>query len=203
MAALGEYMRRLISIVALACIPVAACAANNLSSYFTFMGFTLESTELSEIQEAMGVAPIYQRGDAAESYSVICYRLPKDNITVYFESGEMGGGTILLSYRVANESSPDFTCANATNARIRDFNVGALVIGSKTNVVISSLPKGYIADGKLGFSYFTKIQFTKEQIAKYEVEDMQYAFWDQSVNIEIIADGNVLNGFRVSKVTSW
>lgn len=82
-------MRYQVLILTVIIMPVLAAEKDNLESYFLFMGFELEETELAGIQEVLGAVPTHHEGDAAYSYTAICYRVSRDNVTVYFESGEM------------------------------------------------------------------------------------------------------------------
>ena len=183
--------------------PTSALGSENLDHYFSFMGFHLEKTELSEIREVLGDAPTHQEGDAANSYTAICYRILNSNITIYFESGEMGGGKRLISYRVNEEEKPDFPCGQTDDKRINKYSTGALKIGSNTEKTIESLPSGIESRDGNFFFYYTKIPFTEEEIEKFDVQDMKYAFWDQGVTIQLFIGKNTINGYRVTKVTSW
>ena len=196
-------MHRIFLALALITISVPALAVESLDHYFSFMGFKLEEVELSEIESKLGNALTHQKGDAAYSYTAICYRIPKNRVTVYFESGEMGGGRTLLSYRVVEEADPDFTCGQSNSEVLENYNTGVLAIGNDIDKTIGLLPGGIESREGLLFLYHTKIPFTEAQIKKFEVQDMNYAYWDQSVTIELFPINNSINGFRVTKVTSW
>ena len=182
-----------------------AIASESLEHYFSYMGFKLEETEFSKIKNILGDAKTHQEGDAADFYSAICYRLPSKKITVYFESGEMGGGTTLLGYRVEKEEKTDFLCASSENKLIENYNIGSLLIGENFNKTITAIPNGYEPNENGVFFYSSKIPFTKDEIIKNKVkdEDLKYAYWGQNVTIELTSKNNTVTGFKVFKVTSW
>jgi hypothetical protein len=196
-------MRSFLLGIVVVILAAPALAADDLEHYFRFMGFQLEKTELSEIRKELGDAPIHQEGDAANSYTAICYRIPQKNITVYFESGEMGGSRTLLGYRVVKEAKPDFPCGHSRKEIIENYNIGALVIGNNFDKTIGLLPSGVKAQEGYSFIYLTKIPFTNEEIKRLDVRDMKYAYWDQSVTIVLYPRESTLSGYRVTKVTSW
>jgi len=196
-------MRFQILLITLSMMPTLAAGSYNLDSYFVFMGFELEETELAEIQEVLGIAPTHQEGDAAYSYTAICYRVPGGNVTVYFESGEMGGGRRLLSYRIVEEEKSDFKCGNTQKKRINEYKIGALEIGKGIENTIASLPSEIESRDGNDFYYYKKIPFTEEEIKRLEVKNMKYAFWDQSITIQLFSTGDAVSGYRVTKITSW
>lgn len=189
--------------LALLIMPIIAAGSENLESYFRFMGFELEKDDLTGIQKILGTAPTHQEGDAANSYTAICYRVAGENLTVYFESGEMGGGSILLGYRVIAEDSPDFRCGSTDSRKINEYKIGVLEIGAEIEDIIESLPGEIESRDGNNIYYYKKVPFTDEEIERLEVKNMKYAFWDQSVTIQLFSAGNLVSGYRVVKVTSW
>ena len=96
-------MKLIVSLILLYLISSASFASDNHEQYLTLLGFKLESANLLKIRDKLGNAPIHHSGDAGNSYYGLCYLLPKDNVTVIFESGEMGGKNHdLLSFVVKN-----------------------------------------------------------------------------------------------------
>jgi hypothetical protein len=115
----------------------------------------------------------------------------------------MGGGKTLLGYRVVKEAKPDFPCGQSKKEIIENYSIGALVIGNNFDKTIGLLPNGVKTREGHSFVYLTKIPFTDEEIKRLDVRDMKYAYWDQSVAIVLYPRENALNGYRVTKVTSW
>lgn len=178
-------------------------ANETLEQYFLFNGYNLEETELSSIIKQLGDAPIHKEGDAHDSYTGICYQDPNANVTVYFESGEMGGGKTLLSYKVTQGMNSDFPCYKLPTDMHLNYSIGNLKLGSRLETTIQSLPKKTYSREDLLFWYINKIPFTNEDILRTGVENMKYAFWNQTVTIELFSEEKIISGYRVYKVTSW
>jgi len=88
-----------------------AYAGDVYESYTSLLGFKLEKTNLHKIINKLGHTTIRHTGDAANSYYGICYVSKENNISVYFESGEMGGNEhTLLSFRVKNKVEKAHEC---------------------------------------------------------------------------------------------
>lgn len=176
----------------------------SLSDYFKFMGFELEETELATITNILGSAQINQSGDGADSYAAVCYRVPGKNITIYFESGEMGGGTTLLSYRVKTEATSEFPCGTSISKLLSQYNIGVLVLGERMDKVFAGLPKN--PELKLGnrIVYSVSIPLTEEEVMKFGMskEDFGHVFRDTQVTINLSSENAVLTGFSVYKVTT-
>lgn len=182
---------------------MSSFAEESINSYLAFSGFELGKTTIHDVLKLYGAAEIYQEGDAGDSYTAICYHYPKQNVTVYFESGEMGGGEALLSYKFVTGLEHKFPCGNINEEDGASLKLASLKIGMKTESALSSLPKNTHAKERLTFTYWKKIPFTQEEIVRNKVKDMQYAFWDEIIAIEIHDENGLVNGFSVSKVTSW
>ncbi|MFT3929243.1 MAG: hypothetical protein QM709_02995 [Spongiibacteraceae bacterium] len=182
---------------------ISSFAEEDINSYLTFNGFQLEKTTIQDVLKSYGVTEIHQEGDAGDSYTAICYHYPKQNVTVYFESGEMGGGETLLSYKFTAGLEHKFPCGNVNEAGSAGLKLASLKIGMKTESALSSLPKNPHTKEGLTFTYWNKIPFTQEEIVSNKVKDMQYAFWDEIITIEIHDEKGLVNGFSVSKATSW
>jgi len=180
-----------------------ALAGENLEQYFNLMGFTLEESKISDVLKMMGDTVVHKEGDAANSYTGVCYFYPKNNVTVYFESGEMGGGETILSYKVIQSHESKYPCETIKTAPSKYFEIGNLKLGKDLKDTIDSLPPNVDSRKNLIFSYHTKIPFSKEDIARTKVEDMEYAFWDQSVTIQLFSEQNIVTGYSISKITSW
>jgi hypothetical protein len=178
-------------------------AGEKLDQYFTFMGFKLEESKISDVLKKLGNTVIHKKGDASESYTGICYFIPDKNVTIFFESGEMGGGETLLGYKVIQDFETKYPCREITELPKESLQIGDLNIGDNLETAISLLPKNISSRDDSTFSYYDKIPFTKEQIKKLQVEDMAYAFWDQRVTIQIFTRDNKVTGYSVYKVTSW
>ena len=181
----------------------ASFSEEKLDQYFTFMGFTLEESKISDVVDKLGDTVIHKEGDAAESYTGVCYYSSENDVTILFESGEMGGGVTLLGYKVVQGQGSKYPCREIGGLSKESFNIGSLSIDEHLEDAIKSLPQNIESRDGLTFFYMDKIPFTKEEIDKLHVQDMEYAFWFQGVTIEIFANKNKVSGYSIYKVTSW
>jgi len=179
-------------------------AVQATDEYLTLLGFELEKTNLFEIQKKLGEVPIKQTGDAGDSYYGICYLSKENNAIVYFESGEMGGSDhTLLSFVVKNTLEKSQQCGELKN-NIGDLMLGVIKLGRSIDEVRKELPQPVkvVADG-LEYRQMTRLPFTKEDIARMKIKDMNEAYWDVSVTIRVFEENGTITGYEVSKVTSW
>ena len=200
-------MRNIITAILTLFYVASVYASDVYDQYLSLLGFKLEETDLVKIRKKLGNAPIKHTGDAGGSYSGLCYVSPKDNVTVYFESGEMGGGNhTLLSFVVKNSLEKLQKCGNLAihNKGSNIFKVGVLELGKDIKHVKLLLPQPVIdTPNGIQHKHFGKIPFTKEDIERTQVQDMEYAFWDVFISIEVFEKNDVVNGYKVSKITSW
>ena len=174
--------------------------------YYSLLGFELEKTNLFEIQKKLGNVPMKHTGDAGGSYYSICYVSKKANVTVYFESGEMGGDEhTLLGFTVKNSLENHQICGNLDTYKTKNnFNIGEIKLGEEIKNIqkLIPLPMKEISNG---IKYQTSFQtpFTQEDINRTNVKDMNFAFWDTVVTIKIFANNGIINRFSIYKVTSW
>lgn len=178
-------------------------AKEGLDQYFSFMGFTLEDSTISDVIEKLGATVIHKEGDAADSYTGVCYYSPENRVTLFFESGEMGGGVTLLGYKIIQNFESKYPCREVSGISKESLKLGNLRIGENLETAIKSLPPNIKSRDNLAFFYHKRIPFTKEEIRKLKVKDLAYAFWDQSVTIQIFSSKNQVTGYSVYKVTSW
>jgi len=196
-------MKILIALIStLLCFNIAF-AGESLDQYFNFMGFTLEESKIADVLQKMGDTVVHKEGDAANSYTGVCYFYPKDKVTVYFESGEMGGGETILSYKVIQNYDSKYPCKAIDTALPKSFGMGNLKLGKDIKHTIDSLPPNIEYRKNLTFSYYNKNPFSKEDIDRTKVKDMQYAFWDQSVTIQLFSKQDIVTGYSITKITSW
>jgi len=185
--------------------PDILLASDRYEQYLALLGFELEKSNLIEIQEMLGQAPINHSGDAGGSYYGLCYVLPKQEITVYFESGEMGGNKHdLLSFAVKSSVENKLKCGELSNTSLKDIKVGILSVGEKIDTIKSKLPQP-ISKQPYGYLHknFGQRPFTQDDIKMTQVEDMKYAFWDVFTSIEVYEKNGLVSGYKVSRVTSW
>lgn len=76
----------------------------------TFAGFTLGENTLTDVQRRYGTSPINQSGDAGDSNTWLCYSTPYAE--VYFHSGELGGGSMLLGFTLSRQETEEHGCPN-------------------------------------------------------------------------------------------
>ena len=198
-------MKLKISIIFFLLIPSVIFASEKYEPYITFLGFKLEKDNLTNIKEKLGEAPINHSGDAGDSYYALCYVLPKHNITIYFESGEMGGHNHdLLSFMVKKSKEDKLQCGALTNISLSDIEVGILKIGKDKNSIKTKLPQP-ISKKPFGIQHknFGKNPFSEEDIKRMQVENMEYAFWDVFTSIEVYEQNGFISGYKVSRVTSY
>ena len=198
-------MKRIINIIIFSILPAVVIAADKYDPYISLLGYKLEKSNLIEIKKALGEAPINRSGDAGGSYYGVCYLLPRHNITVYFESGEMGGNDHdLLSFVVKETKEEKLKCGVLPDIKPSALKVGVLSLGKDANSVKGKLP-GPVKKTKHGFEHknFGKRQFTEEDIKMNQVDDMKYAFWDVFTAIEVFTHNGKITGYKVYRVTSW
>ena len=179
-------------------------AVQATDEYLTLLGFKLEKTNLFEIQKRLGNVPIKHAGDAGDSYYGICYLSRENNATVYFESGEMGGHEhTLLNFVVKNALEKSQKCGELKN-NIGDLRLGVIKLGKSIDEVRKELPQPVkvVADG-LEYRQMTRLPFTKEDIERTKIKDLNEAYWDVSVTIRVFEENGTVSGYEVSKVTSW
>ncbi|MES9855410.1 MAG: hypothetical protein ABW166_02235 [Sedimenticola sp.] len=197
-------MKRVISLLVLFSFTGPVLADSTIDDYFYLLGFKLEESTIQNVIDSLGEAGIHREGDAASSYTGVCYQNSKLETTVYFESGEMGGTyKRLLSFQVHSKPVRDYPCGVLTDEMAKKLSIGNLKLGSEIDKVVSSLPQNTYAKDNLTFSYLKKIPFTEEEIEKFEVKRKEYAFWDQFSQIDIFTENTKVSGYSVSKVTSW
>ena len=178
-------------------------SSENLDQYLFFNGVELEKSRISDVQKLFGSTEVKKKGDAADSYTGICYRVPNKNTTVYFESGEMGGGRIILTFKILLEDKSKFLCKEIEGVGVLELKLGTLSLGMDLSDAVKSLPLNTHSRRGLRFTYRDKIPFTKKQLAETGVDGLKSAFWDEYITIDLIGKGNMLTGFQVSKVTVW
>lgn len=92
-------------------LPLLFCLSSTQASdvagdrFTHYAGFDLERTTLSEVQDALGHSRVRESGDAGEYQAWVCYSTEWGE--VQFDSGEMGGGTVLLGITMSKPMSPD------------------------------------------------------------------------------------------------
>lgn len=136
------------------------------------MGFKLGESKISDVLEKLGDTVIHKEGDASTSYTGVCYFYPVKNVTVYFESGEMGGGETLLCYKVMQDFDSKYPCKEIMELPKESFQIGDLNIGDDLETAISALPKNISSRDGMAFDYYDRIPFTKEEIERLKVKDM-------------------------------
>lgn len=186
-------------------VPSALVASDKYDQYLTLLGFKLEKANLLNIREKLGEAPINHSGDAGGSYYGLCYVLPKDNVTVYFESGEMGGKSHdLSSFVVRNSIEKKLKCGVLANTNLTEVKVGILEIGKNIESVKIKLPQP-ISKKSYGLQHknFGQRPFSEADIKMTQVEDMNSAFWEVFTLIEVYEQNGLVSGYKVSRLTSW
>ncbi|GAA6136247.1 hypothetical protein NBRC116188_30380 [Oceaniserpentilla sp. 4NH20-0058] len=178
-------------------------SSEELDQYLFFNGVELEKSKISDVQKRFGSTEVKKEGDAADSYTGICYRLTNKNSTVYFESGEMGGGSIILTFKVLLENESKFLCKEIEEGGVLELKLGTLSLGMNLSDAVKSLPINTHSRRGLRFTYWNKRPFTKQQLAETGIEGLKSALWDEYITIDLIGKGNLLTGFQVSKVTVW
>lgn len=186
-----------------ACFTSSVFAGGELSEFTKFGGFELEKTELKEIFSKIGDSPVHKEGDAGESYTGICYFYPAQNITVFYESGEMGGSTTLLSYKFLSGKTTRFPCTTIENGRSQTFTLGGVKIGQTLEAAELLLPLSpYSVQGNV-YTYWNRIPFTEKDYLRVGADKSDNLAWDDMVTIEIYTNENIVTGYGVSRVITW
>ncbi len=191
-----------ISIV-LAFCTMPAFANQNVGKFIKFQTFELEKTELKEIISIVGKTKIHKEGDAGESYTGICYYYPKQNVTVFYESGEMGGSKTLLSYKFFSGQINKFPCATINDKGNEKFTISGLKIGQPLKHALSLLPKDPYSIQGMSYTYWNKIPFTESDFIKTGAKRSDNPAWDEMVTIELYENKGVVSGFGVHRVITW
>ncbi|TPW17879.1 MAG: hypothetical protein FD130_489 [Halothiobacillaceae bacterium] len=176
-------------------------AVEGYDRYLSLMGMTLEETNLHAIREKLGNTPLKNDDD---SYS-ICYSSKQSNATLFFGSNELGGSKQrLLNFYVKNGVAAEDQCT-AITADPKLFRLGAIELGKDINTVKRQLPQPVeeIKERGLLHRYYGKIPFSKKEIERLQVEDLNHAFWSLLLFIEVFEEQGVVSGYKVSKLTSW
>ena len=175
--------------------------------YTTLLGFQLEKNNLHQIQEKLGYTPIRLTGDAGGTIYKLCYISKKNNITINFESGELGGKNHeLLGFSVMNsiENSQECREIKLKDNWAKNTNIGVIKLGESFISVVSKLPKPTKRIlGGIEYQHVRKIPFTKEEIIKLKVEKLEYAFYSELTTIKVFNKNNIVSGYEVWKVTTW
>lgn len=184
---------------------VQAVASDTYDPYLSLMGFKLEETDLYKIQEKLGNSSIQQSMAMNGPHYAICYFLNKNNATIFFESGVMGGKQHqLLAYTVKSGIEKADGCTSLLSSE-NNIHLGELDLGKEINVVKKSLPQPVEDIPGYGYlhKHFYRKPFSKKDIERSGVKDMANAFWSVSIFIEIFENQGTVNGYKVSKQTSW
>ena len=199
----NKMIKRVVFVLALFAT-TATYADSVYDKHISLMGFKLEETNLYKIREVLGSVPIIHTGDAADSYYGICYTSKPYNITVHFESGEMGGNQhTLLSFVVTNSVDQSNNCGDLT-VKPKALKLGSIMLGKDINSIKGFLPQPLkIIDGGIVHQHISKIPFSKNDISKYQLLDLKNACWYTSIAIEIVGVKNLISSYRVSKITTW
>jgi len=185
--------------------PVYAGTSSIDEKYLSILGFKLEETHLSTIQEKLGQAPIHRQGTGANAVPRICYYDETNKATIYFESSPMGGQKLrLMSFTIlATNEQHDFCgILRLTETSLR---VGELALGGEINTVTKLLPQPieYIKGYGYLHKHFSTTPFSAADIKRLNVSNLRTAFWSVSIYIEVFESHNIVDGFKVSKLTSW
>jgi len=178
-------------------------ATDVYAPYLSLLGFKLEESTLYEIKEELGDATIIQSGNVTKSDFSICYTSGKN--TIYFNSNEMGGNRHrLLSFSVKNYIHKQEQCGHLT-VHDSDLQLGNIKIGTNIKTVISLIPQP--VENIKGYGYlhkhYSKLPFSEKDIERTRVKNMDHAFWSVLIFIEVFTENDKINGFKVSKSTSW
>lgn len=182
-----------------------AIASDTYDPYLSLMDFKLEETNLYKIQEKLGNSSIQQSMAMNGPRYTICYFLNKNNATIFFESGVMGGKQHqLLAYTVKTGIEKADECIPLLSSE-NNIHLGELGLGKEINVVKRLLPQPVEEISGYGYlhKHFYRIPFSKEDIERSGVKDMANAFWSVSIFIEIFESQGKVTGYKVSKQTSW
>lgn len=198
-------MKSIISVILFLLAPSVLFASDKYEQYLSLLGFRLENANLINIREKLGEAPINHSGDAGGSYYGLCYVLPKHNITIYFESGEMGGKSHdLSSFVVRNAVEKKLKCGVLASTNLTEVKVGDLEIGKNIESVKIKLPQP-ISKKPYGLQHknFGQRPFSEADIKMTQVEDMKSALWDVFTSIDVYERNGLVSGYKVSRLTSW
>ncbi len=187
----------------IACFTSSVFADGELSKFTKFGEFELEKTELREILSKIGDAPVHKEGDAGESYTGICYFYPIQNITAFYESGEMGGSTTLLSYKFLSGKTTRYPCTTIADGGSQTFTLGGFKIGQALKAAESLLPLTPYSVQDNVYTYWNRTPFTEKDYLKVGADQSDNLAWDDMVTIEIYTHENVVTGYGVSRVITW
>lgn len=183
----------------------AVQAEERYASYLSLLGFTLEKTQLHHIQQTLGNAPIHQHGNGLNASPRICYYDKTNNATLSFESGPQGGKNLrLLSFSVVSGNENHNSCG-LLRLTENDLTLGGLSLGVIFDSAKKTLPQPWEYIKGYGYlhKHFNRRPFSQREIRRFNVKDLNTAFWSISIYIEVFKDDDVITGFKISKLTSW
>ena len=174
-------------------------AKQSTDNFISFNGFELEKTQLVDVIDFIGETDIHKEGDAAESYTGICYYYPNQNITVFYESGELGGSKALLSYKIFEGHKTKFKCLSIKETTT-EFSISGLKIGLTLEKAINILPNNPHEVRGTSYIYWNKIPFKKGDYEKLNLKPSINYVWDELVTIELYEKNNLIIGFGITRV---
>ena len=174
-------------------------AEKSTDSFIRFNGFELEKTQLSDVIDSVGETEIHKDGDAGESYTGICYYYPNEDITIFYESGELGGSKTLLTYKVVKGHKAKFKCLKI-HETVTEFSISGLKIDLTLKDAIDFLPNMPYKVRGLSYIYWNKIPFNKDDYRRLNLKHEGNYVWDELVTIELYENNNLLTGYSVTRV---
>lgn len=181
-----------------------AFAAEEVISLTQFNGFELEKSTLAQVMAKLGPTTVYKHGQGGEASTGVCYYYPAQNVTVFYESGEMGNQQTLLSYQFHQGKIGHFSCGQIedqgqTRFSVKGINLGQS-IGQATSVLPSKLRKKINANT---YQYWIKRPFTQAQIARMEVRPKFKPQWDDLITVQFYSRHAKVTGMRITRTITW
>jgi len=185
-------------------LPTIAAAQLYDGRFTSFLGFELNKTNLGEIKESFGEAPLLESGDAGEYEAKICYI---GNVgTIYFISGEMGRPDHeLLGFEISEKEPGDEKLCSPLPEQLASsrLKISGLYLGMTKKEFESVTGKGFLKKTNSGGWYLLEytIPMTKKEIAKIPPEDT-YQFWDVSLGLKPTFKEGHMSKLRVYQTQS-
>jgi hypothetical protein len=181
-------------------------------------GVTLEETTIEKAQSLLGSTKEYRDGDAALSSHRINYFIKKDNLYITFDAGEMGGGKRITSFRLSITPLKEKYTTN-TKVFLSKTDLFGIRLGMSKYKFFKMFPNQYIMDtskqeySKMDFLdrkkpdrfiyFYNKMPMKKKDIEYFHIENLQDAFYGESIDMIPTFKRDSLVKLDIGKTTSY
>jgi hypothetical protein len=162
------------------------------SNFLSISSIEIGTSTLEDAKREFGAAAVYRPGTESYLPSLICYLSDSDETAVIFQSGPLGGWSVVTAIWVGNSNYVDESkCATSSKVKREKDSGRGVFLGSRISAI----------ESELGEPTFAKLPFVAFRFQYKDVGRTDGPF-DISSGIEMeIEDGRVV-WFRVYKEAS-